>query len=95
VSTRWIRLAGATIVASSVLSTAVLAQENLVTCSDVHAYCMRLCSNARIQPPAGWTCEANRCFGLQECLTTGHYKIGTQYGHPKSARDSYGPYEKK
>ena len=67
----------------------------LQTCSDVQAYCMQLCQNSKTPTPPEWTCEANRCYGLRECLTTGHYKIGTQYGHPKSTRESYGPYEKK
>ena len=70
-------------------------QPALQTCSDVHAYCLSLCARATVTPPPTWTCEANRCFGLQECLTSGHYRIGTQYGHRPSARDSYGPYEKR
>ena len=69
--------------------------QTLQTCSDVHAYCMQLCQKSATAPPPEWTCEVNRCYGLKECLVTGHYKIGTQYGHPKSTRESYGPYDKK
>jgi hypothetical protein len=69
--------------------------EALRTCSDVHAYCMKLCAAAQPKPPPEWTCEANRCFGFAECLTTGQYKIGTQFGHRTSSKSSYGPYEKK
>ena len=75
---------------------AVLAQaETQQTCSEAHAYCMRLCTGSTTPAPSGWTCEANRCFGLQECLSTGTYRIGTQYGHHTPRRTTYGPYEKK
>ena len=74
---------------------AVAWAEPMQNCSDAHAYCMRLCRGATPPPPQGWTCEVDRCFGLQECLTTGHYRIGTQFGHRPSNRTTYGPYEKK
>ncbi len=67
----------------------------LQTCSDVHAYCLSLCAKATVTPPPTWKCEVDRCFGLQECLSTGQYRIGTQFGHRPSNRTSYGPYEKK
>jgi hypothetical protein len=70
-------------------------QAPLQTCSDVHAYCLSLCAKAPVAPPPTWVCEVDRCFGLQECLSTGQYRIGTQYGHRPSNRTSYGPYEKK
>ena len=70
-------------------------QAPLQTCSDVHAYCLSLCAKATVTPPPTWVCEVDRCFGLQECLSTGQYRIGTQFGHRPSARTSYGPYEKK
>ncbi len=69
--------------------------ETIQTCTEAHAYCMRLCNGATTTPPPDWTCEEKRCFGLQECLNTGYYRIGTQYGHRPSNRTTYGPYEKK
>ena len=80
---------------SAALPVSVAWAETMQTCSDAHAYCMRLCTNATLPPPPGWTCEVERCFGLPECLSTGHYRIGTQYGHRPSNRTTYGPYEKK
>ena len=65
------------------------------TCTEVQTYCMKLCSTAEPPAPATWSCEANRCSGLAECLNTGTYRIGTQYGHRPPNRTTYGPYEKK
>jgi hypothetical protein len=65
------------------------------TCSAAHAYCLQLCNASTLPPPSGWSCEVDRCFGLQECFTTGFYRIGTQYGHHQPSRSIYGPYDKK
>lgn len=69
--------------------------DKLETCSEVHAYCMQLCGHGVPTPPADWKCEANRCNGLQECLATGIYKMGTQYGHRPPRRTDWGPFQKK
>ena len=92
------RLAAAAIVAVAQLGLPAGAEaqvETQQTCSEAHAYCMRLCNGSTTPAPPGWTCEAERCVGLPECLTTGFYRIGTQYGHHAPRRTSYGPYEKK
>ena len=70
-------------------------QDDLKTGSEVHAYCLRLCTTATPPPPADWKCEANRCVGLQECLNTGQYRMGAQFGHHAPRRTLWGPFEKK
>ena len=70
-------------------------QQALRTCSEVHAYCLKLCSNGTPPPPPEWTCEANRCVGLQECMNTGQYRMGTQFGHHPPRRTLWGPFERK
>ena len=90
--TGWLRLAVGC--GALHLAQAVQAEEQQ-TCSEAHAYCMRLCDGSTTPSPPGWTCEANRCVGLQECLSTGIYRIGTQFGHHPPRRTTYGPYEKK
>ena len=84
----------AALAAALLASTAVYA-EQLQTCTEVQAYCMRLCNGSTTPAPATWSCEANRCSGLAECLSTGTYRIGTQYGHRPPSRTTFGPYEKK
>ena len=88
-------IAGAICVGGIGVLPAAAQQPSLQTCSDVHAYCLSLCAKATVTPPPTWTCEVDRCYGLQECLSTGQYRIGTQFGHRPSSRTSYGPYEKK
>ncbi len=91
---RWFKVA-AVLCLMTLRPDAAATAEAIQTCSDAHAYCMRLCNGATTTPPPDWTCEKDRCFGLQECLNTGNYRIGTQYGHRPSSRTVYGPYEKK
>lgn len=74
---------------------AMAQQPTQQTCTEAHAYCMQLCTNADTPPPAGWSCEADRCFGLKECLESGTYRIGTQFGHRPPRRTTFGPYERK
>ena len=77
------------------LTASAQSQDNLQTCTDVQTYCMRLCAAAVPPPPPDWTCAVNRCAGLTECLTSGHYRMGTQYGHHTPRRTTWGPFEKK
>lgn len=76
-------------------ATASAQQPELQTCTQVHSYCLNLCANGTPTPPPTWTCDANRCIGLQECLTTGEYRMGTQFGHHPPARSIWGPFQKK
>ena len=77
------------------LSGPASAQQAIRTCSEAQAYCMKLCAAAEPTPPRDWKCEEKRCFGLGECLSTGNYKIGTQFGHHDPSKTSFGPYEKR
>ena len=79
----------------ALLAGMAVAQEAIKSCSEAQAYCMRLCTNAEPIPPADWKCEEKRCVGLGECLGTGIYKIGTQFGHHPPNKTSFGPYEKR
>ncbi len=90
------RLFGSALAIGLVATGAVKAQQpTFETCSEVQAYCMQLCANGVPTPPADWKCEVNRCFGLQECLATGIYKMGTQYGHRPPRRTEWGPFQKR
>lgn len=86
---------GALAILASSLEVAQAQQPDPKSCSEVHAYCMQLCGNGTPPPPPTWTCEANRCVGLAECVSTGFYKMGTQFGHRPPSRTSWGPFEKK
>lgn len=85
------------VVAASLWSAGPVAaqQPRLETCSEVHAYCLQLCGNGVPTPPVDWKCEVNRCIGLEECLRTGSYRMGTQFGHRAPRRTEWGPFEKK
>lgn len=89
-------LAGISLVIVLMASGPALGQQpDLQTCTEVHTYCLKLCGNGQPTPPPTWTCEANRCTGLAECLATGQYKMGTQFGHHAPNRTSWGPFQKK